>query len=110
MFSLLMRHPSPLLPPPPQFSHLLTQQNQNSQFNQKLSPSNPSKPFRCNVCRQAYGQPATFDTHLRSLSHINQMNRLQQLVESGQVGTFIVIFVNNSELPCFNLSYRTFKI
>ncbi|KAI1726988.1 homeobox domain-containing protein [Ditylenchus destructor] len=85
VFSLLMRHPSPLLPPPPQFSHLLAQHNQFSQSSSKSSCSNQSKPFRCNVCRQAYGQPATFDTHLRSLSHINQMNRLQQLVESGQV-------------------------
>ncbi|KAI1728240.1 homeobox domain-containing protein [Ditylenchus destructor] len=85
VFSLLMRHPSPLLPPPPQFSHLLAQHNQFSQSSSKSSCSSQSKPFRCNVCRQAYGQPATFDTHLRSLSHINQMNRLQQLVESGQV-------------------------
>uniref|UniRef100_A0A915E129 Uncharacterized protein n=1 Tax=Ditylenchus dipsaci TaxID=166011 RepID=A0A915E129_9BILA len=100
MFSLLLRQNPTLLPPAPQFSNSprSSSKKNGSQkssssvsssgqtfFAQKPSFASNAKPFRCNVCLQAYSQGQTLDTHLRSLSHQNRMNRLQELVANGQV-------------------------
>lgn len=54
---------------------------------QLLQNNTPSKdrPYRCNVCCQSYGQSTILDSHLRSAGHQNRMNRLNELVVSGEV-------------------------
>ncbi|VDL63760.1 unnamed protein product [Nippostrongylus brasiliensis] len=51
------------------------------------NPSSPGekKPFRCNVCKIAYGQGATLDIHLRSVAHQSRMSKIAELVNAGDV-------------------------
>lgn len=41
--------------------------------------------FLCNVCKQSYPQAANLDIHMRSMSHQGRMNRLAELVATGEL-------------------------
>uniref|UniRef100_A0A1I7S1D6 Zinc finger protein n=1 Tax=Bursaphelenchus xylophilus TaxID=6326 RepID=A0A1I7S1D6_BURXY len=49
------------------------------------SPSDKPKPYKCNVCKLNYSQGSTLDIHLRSVGHQNRMNRLNELVKCGEI-------------------------
>ncbi|CAI2308764.1 unnamed protein product [Caenorhabditis sp. 36 PRJEB53466] len=44
-----------------------------------------SRVFLCNVCKQSYPQAANLDIHMRSMSHQSRMNRLAELVATGEL-------------------------
>ena len=64
-----------------------------------LSPSSPvstssninnnndpdKKPYRCNICKVAYGQGSNLDIHIRSVLHQTRTSKLHELALCGQI-------------------------
>lgn len=70
--------------------HLEEQPQQALKLNEKVlqllqANSSQNRSYRCNVCLQSYNLGSTLDTHLRSVAHQTRMNRLNELVASGEI-------------------------
>uniref|UniRef100_A0AC35TS12 Homeobox domain-containing protein n=1 Tax=Rhabditophanes sp. KR3021 TaxID=114890 RepID=A0AC35TS12_9BILA len=48
--------------------------------------------YKCNICCIGFSGPSTLDGHLNSLSHSLQLNRLPELVSSGEVSADLPVF------------------
>ncbi|KAI6170498.1 hypothetical protein M3Y97_01146400 [Aphelenchoides bicaudatus] len=72
--------------------HLEEQPQEAMKLNEKVlqllqanSSNAQNRLYKCNVCLQNYNLGSTLDTHLRSVGHQTRMNRLNELVESGEI-------------------------